>query len=188
MSKITYGLSNLYYAPITVGENNAVTYGTPVKWQGAKEISLEPTGEPTKIYADDITYVTIDAGGGYEGDLTMLTLPDAFCTDILGMTLDANGVLVENTDDVQVPFALLGEFKTESATKKRFVIYNCTAGKPNFGSATKEETVEPTEFVVPLTASGALDSGAVKATVTNDETTVAQFNNWFAQVYTGESV
>lgn len=183
MSKITYGLSNLMYATISVDQDGAITYATPKPLPGAKEISLDPTGDNTQIYADDMVYVTINPGAGYDGDLTTLTVPEAFAIEVLGMKKDKNGVLVESEDDVQTPFALLGEFKTETTTKKRFVLYNCTAGKSSFGGKTKEEDVEAQEYAIPITATAAADTGAVKAAATNEEATKAQFDAWFNKVY-----
>lgn len=183
MNKITYGLSNLMYATISVDESGDITYNTPKSLPGAKEMSLEPTGESTKIYADDKVYVTISPGTGYDGDLTVLTVPEVFATEVLGMQKDKKGVLIESEDDVQTPFALLGEFKTDTATKKRFVLYNCTAGKTSFGGKTKEESVEAQEYAIPITVTAASDTGIVKAVATNEEATKTQFDSWFTQVY-----
>lgn len=182
MTKIIYGLKNLHYALVTVGEDGAVTYAKPIAIPGAREMGLDAQGEDTNVYADDSQYVVISVNTGYEGDLTVLKLPDSFYTDCLGQTLDANGALIESEEDIKKPFALLGEFSTESAEKKRFVLYNCVAGRPTFGSSTKEETVEPTELVVPITAAAAADTGATKATLTNTASK-EKFDSWFDAVY-----
>jgi phi13 family phage major tail protein len=183
MGKITFGLSNLYYATVTESEGGTITYGTPVAWPGARELSLSATGEPTQVYADDMVYVTINPTAGYDGDLTMLTIPETFYTDVLGMTTDENGVLVESENDNQNQFALLGEFKSETTDRKRFVLYNCSANKPDFGGTTKEEGVEAYEFTIAITATAANDTGAVKCTVTNATETKTQFDGWFTEVY-----
>lgn len=182
MTKIIYGLKNLHYAPITIGEGGAVTYGKPVAIPGAREMGLDAQGEDTKVYADDTQYVVISVNTGYEGDLTVLKLPDSFYTECLGQKVDANGALVESEDDIKNAFALLGEFSTESAEKKRFVLYNCIAGRPTFGGSTKEETVEATELVVPIVAAAASDTGATKATITNTASP-EKFAGWFDAVY-----
>lgn len=182
--KITYGLSNLYYSKITVSDAGAVSFATPVKLPGGKELSLSPVGEDTKVYADDTTYVTISANQGYDGDLVLYDIPEGFATDILGMTKDKNGVLIENSDDVRPQFALLGEFKTDAAEKKRFVLYNCVAGRCDFSSQTKEDTATPNELSIPITASPASDTGNVKATVVGIASD-PKFAAWFTSVYTG---
>ena len=182
--KITYGLSNLYYSKITIGVDGAVTFATPVKLPGGKELSLSPVGDDTKVYADDSVYVNISANQGYDGDLTIYDIPEDFATDILGMTKDVNGVLVENSEDVRPQFALLGEFKTDEAKKKRFVLYNCTAGRCDFASQTKEDSMTANELSIPITASPASDTGNVKATIVGTASD-PKFAAWFTSVYTG---
>ena len=82
-TKITYGLKKLAYAKITVGENGAITYGKPVMMPGAKAIALSPVGEDTPVYADDINYVNITSNQGYDGDVTVLGIPEDFMVEIL---------------------------------------------------------------------------------------------------------
>lgn len=182
MGKITYGLSNLYYAKVT-NTGGVITYATPVAIPGARELTLDVSGEPTIIWADNIQYVTIGANSGYEGSVTALTVPTSFYTDILGMTLDANDVLVESEDDTLAQFALLGEFDTEDTERKRFCLYNCTASKPSFGGSTKEDTVEAYEFEIPITATAAIDTGFIKSSVTNAAESLTEFNGWLTSVY-----
>lgn len=187
-NKISYGLKNLYFAKVTIGAGGAVSYATPVALPGAKEISLEPTGEANVIWADDVQYVVFPANGGYEGSVTVLDIPQAFYTDILGMTVDDNDVLVESETDVLSQFALIGETMeydtADGVTKKRFVFYNCTAEKAALNSATKEEETEAQELEISLTAAAATDTGYVKASCTEDEAAI--FADWLTAVYVPE--
>ena len=185
MAKITYGLSNLHYSKITVTESGGVytvAYATPVSIPGAREMTLDVSGEPTIIWADNIQYVTIGANAGYEGNFTTLTVPQSFYTDILGMVVDENGLLCESEDDTLSQFALLGEFDTEDTERKRFCLYNCTASKPSFGGSTKEDTVEAYEFEIPITATAALDTGVIKSSAINSGGSATAFNAWFTSV------
>lgn len=181
--KITYGLKKLAFAKITVAEDGKITYGAPVMMPGAKAISLSPTGEDTKVYGDDSNYVTITSNQGYDGTVSVLGIPDGFATDIMGMQKDSNGVLIENAEDSKESFALLGEFSSESKQKKRFVLYNCIAGRCNFASNTKEDKVEATVFEIPLTCSPAADTGDVKVTATGGVTANTAFDDWYKAVY-----
>ena len=182
-NKISYGLKNLYYAKVT-NTGGTITYGTPVALPGAKEMSLEPSGEPTTIWADDVQYVVIPSAGGYEGSVTVLDVPESFYTDILGMHKDTNDVLYESDNDTLAQFALLGETieydSVNGPTKKRFVFYNCTAEKAPTTASTKEEEVEAQEFEISITAAAAIDTGYVKASCTENET---PFTNWLTTVY-----
>lgn len=181
--KITYGLKKLAYAVITEAEGGTITYGTPVLIPGARAISLSPVGEDTPVYADDVKYVTVTSNQGYEGDITVLGIPDSFATDVLGMVLDANGALIEGADDAKKNFALLGEFSSETAEKKRFVMYNCVAGRPELSGTTKEDTVEATEMAIPVTCSPATDTGDVKATIVGGVEADTAFDGWYNAVY-----
>lgn len=182
-TKITYGLKKLAYSKITTGEDGKITYGTPKMMPGARAISLSPVGEDVPVYADDINYVNITSNQGYDGDVTVLGIPEDFMVEILGMTKDANGAMIENADDAKSAFALLGEFSSETALKKRFVLYNCTAGRPDFAGNAKEESPEATEYAIPLTASPATDTGDVKASVVGGVDANAAFDGWYDAVY-----
>lgn len=182
MSKITYGLKSLYYSKITTGAGGEITYGTPVAIPGATEMSLSPSGDPVEVYADDTNYVNITVNQGYDGTVSVYGIPETFATDILGMTKDSKDVLFENTEDVQTKFALLGEFATETTNKKRWVLYECTAGRCDFAGKTKEKSFDPTVYAIPIVAAPSSVSGDVKATITGT-TANATFAAWFTTVY-----
>lgn len=185
-TKITYGLKKLAYAKITTGEDGKITYGTPKMMPGARAISLSPVGEDKPVYADDVNYVTLTSNQGYDGDVTVLGIPETFLTDILGMTKDENGAIVESENDVKTAFALLGEFSSETKDKKRFVLYNCAAGRPDFSGKTKEESPEETEYAIPLICSPASDTGNVKATIVGGAEENTAFDKWYDAVYLGQ--
>ena len=47
----------------------------PLPLKGAVEISLDPRGETTDFYADDILYYTTVTNQGYETTLTVANIP-----------------------------------------------------------------------------------------------------------------
>lgn len=49
-NKVAFGLKNVHYAPITVGEDGIETYEVPKRYPGAVELSLEPKGELSEFY------------------------------------------------------------------------------------------------------------------------------------------
>ena len=146
-NKVKYNLKNVHAAKMTetTDDNGNVLYiyGTPKSIPGAVSISLDAEGESSPFYADGIVYFRSVTNNGYSGDLEIALIPEWFRTDILQETLDAKGVLVENSNvGESVKFALLFEFDGD-VNCIRHVMYNCTASRPSIESQTKEDTIEP---------------------------------------------
>ena len=188
MPKIKYGICNVHYALLTFNaETGAPTFGTVKPLKGARSISLNPQGEMTKFFADNIVYWAGNSNSGYSGSLELALVPDDFKVDVLGYFLDSNGVLIEDADAPGKPFALLFQFQNDvNATKH--VLYNCTAARPGIEGKTKEENVEPE------TESFDIEAGSVPVTIgtktynipkasSTDTTTAAQVTGWFENVY-----
>ena len=183
-NKIKYGLKNVYYAIATIDSNGAATYGEPVAFPGAVSLSLDPQGDTTPFYADNIVYYTSISNNGYSGDLELAKIPDAFFKDVLGYTADTSGVLIEDANASPVHFALMFQFEGD-AHAKRHVLYNCTAERPDIASATKEASIEPQTETISINATtiynATLNKDVVKASATPTESTA--YNAWFTTVY-----
>lgn len=185
-NKIKYGLKNVYYAVATIAADGSATYDTPVAFPGAVSISLDPQGENTPFYADNIVYWVGVANTGYEGDLEIARVTDDFKKDVLGYQTDNKGVLVEDANANAVHFALLFQFEGD-VKATRHVMYNCTATRPGASGSTKEDTVEPETESVTITATtiynASYDTDIVKAE-TNEATDATTYSGWFEAVYT----
>ena len=183
-NKVKFGIKNCFYAVATIADDGSATYATPVALKGAVSLSLEAQGDTSPFYADDIVYYTSAANSGYQGDLELALVPDAFKTDVLGYGTDANGVLYEDADAEAKQFALIFEFSGDQHAT-RHVMYNCTATRPATGSSTVTETKEPQTESMTITATSiynaSLDKNIVKASCTPDQTT--QYNAWNTAVY-----
>ena len=183
-NKIHYGIKNCYYAVATIASNGSATYNTPVALPGAVSLSLDPQGDSSPFYADNVVYYTSVANNGYEGDLELAKIPDAFLKDVLGYTEDHNKILFEDADAPVVHFALMFQFEGD-AHARRHVLYNCTCQRPSVSGSTKEESIEPQTETLSLTATSIYhpeyDKNIVKASVTPTETT--EYNGWNTSVY-----
>lgn len=184
-NKIKYGLKNVYYAVATIdASTNTATYGTPVQWLGAVNLSMDAQGEETKFRADNIDYWIGTSNNGYSGNFESALIPDSFKTDVLGYIADSNGVLVEDANAKTVHFALLFQFEGDDKAT-RHVLYNVTCGRPSITGATTEETLEPQTETVTFTATAihnaTLNTDIVKASCSETQST--QYAAWTGTVY-----
>lgn len=183
-NKIKYGIKNCYYAVATIANDGSATYGTPVALPGAVSISMDAQGERTPFYADNIEYWVSDFRNGYEGDLTLARLPDAFHKDVLGDVADTKGLLVEKSTVNPTHFALMFQFEGDQQAT-RHVLYNCTASRPAITGNTKEEAAAPETEAITITAKSiyvaALQADVVKAKTT-EETDTTAYGAWFTEV------
>lgn len=177
-NKVTFGLKNVHYAPITETVDGKVTYGTPVRIPGATEMSTDPAGESSSFFADDINFYEAIANQGYEGTFNFAKLPNSFYVDILGYTL-VNGGLYENANAKIKPFALLFEIDGDQQAD-RFVYYNVSANRPGTASKTKEDSTEVNTVELPFKATPRPD-GAIKW-VTGPETPAAIYDAFYTAV------
>ena len=69
MGRIRYGIKNVHYAVATAGQDESLTYATPVAIPGAKSISLDAQGESVDEYADNVSWWHGDVNNGYSGTL-----------------------------------------------------------------------------------------------------------------------
>ena len=180
-NKVKFGLKNVHYAPLTVGEEGEITFGTPVAIPGAVNLSMDAQGDPSTFYADDMAYYVTTANDGYSGTLEIALIPDSFRKDILKETEDeTDKVLVENVRAESQPFALLFEFAGDQKAI-RHVLYNCSAARPSVTGSTTTNAKEPSTESLTLTASP-LANGNVKAKTTPD-TPDEKYNNWYKSVW-----
>jgi len=181
-NKVVFGLRNAHYAIITEGEDGAITYGAPVPLKGAVEISLDPRGETTDFYADDILYYTTVSNQGYETSLTVANIPQEFRTDVLGETLEGtDNVLTENTSTKSKKIAFMFEFDGDIKAV-RHCLYYCTVTRPSLTSATKTESAEPQTQELSLISAPRPEDGVVKRSTT-PETPDLVYNAWYTTVY-----
>lgn len=181
--KVKFGLKNVYYAKATIAADGSATYGEPVRWPGAVNLSLDAQGDVNRFRADNIDYYVSQSNNGYEGDFESALVPDSFRKDILGEFEDTNGLQVEEVDADMHPFALLFQFEDDVANT-RHVMYNCTASRPAVASQTTDTTIEPVTESLTITASSiyvpTLDKDVVKAKVGPDQAT--PYAAWFTAV------
>lgn len=181
MGKVKFGLSKVHIAKLTE-EDGVLNYGTPFAILGAVNLTADPEGDTTPFYADNTKYYISTAKNGYTGSLEIADTPDEFLTDILGMTKDTNGAIIENSTDKESRFALMCEVDGDPS-KRRVVFYDCIATRPSIEYSTNEEGVEVKTTTIDLTISPRSTDGQVKATMQLTEENKAIYDTFFTKVY-----
>lgn len=137
---LSYGINKLYYALKTVTEGT-VSYGTPVRVPGARQVTISPEGSNEKFYADNGVYFIADSNTGKSGTVEVAGLNDAFLADVFKYITDKNGVVLEDADAQVAEVALLFECENDGDKPTRFVMYNVKFARPSVEHNTKEDSV-----------------------------------------------
>ena len=182
-NKVKFGLSHVYYALLTYGANDAITFGNPVAIKGGVNLTLSAEGDMSPFYADNMVYYMASMNAGYSGDLEVARIPDSFKTDVLNYVTDSAGALVETTNAEYKPFALLFQIEGDK-NARRHVLYNCMANRPQLTAGTTTASKEPQTETIPLTCSSipntALNTDIVKASAVVGD---SAYSAWFTAVH-----
>lgn len=178
--KVKFGIKNVHVFPILSVTAGVPTYGDVIDVPGAVSFSMSAQGDINKFYADNIVYYQSSANNGYEGDLTLALIPEAFYEKIFGQIPDANGVMTENASVEAKAFAMTFE-EDGDQTGTKFVLYNCTATRPTKELQTIEESKEPVTQALTVSAVP-LQNGDVMG-MTTAATPEAVKSTWHDSVY-----
>lgn len=186
----TIGLDKLYYAPITEDENGEETYGTPV--QLAKAISAELSVELAEatLYADDGASEVVKEFKSGTLSLGVDDIGPSVASDLSGVTIDKNNVIIASSEDATAPVAIGFRAKKSNGKYKYFWLYRVKFGIPASSLATKGDSIT---FSTP-TIEGTImrrnkpdgkNNHPWKAEVTEGDTGVetSVITNWYSKVY-----
>lgn len=186
----TIGLDKLYYAPITEDENGEETYGTPV--QLAKAISSELSVELAEatLYADDGASEVVKEFKSGTLSLGVDDIGPSVASDLSGVTIDKNNVIIASSEDATAPVAIGFRAKKSNGKYKYFWLYRVKFGIPASSLATKGDSIT---FSTP-TIEGTImrrnkpdgkNNHPWKAEVTEGDTGVetSVITNWYSKVY-----
>ena len=186
----TIGLDKLYYAPITEDENGEETYGTPV--QLAKAISAELSVELAEatLYADDGASEVVKEFKSGTLSLGVDDIGPSVASDLSGVTIDKNNVIIATSEDTTSPVAIGFRAKKSNGKYKYFWLYRVKFGIPASSLATKGDSIT---FSTP-TIEGTImrrnkpdgkNNHPWKAEVTEGENNVSNdtITNWYKNVY-----
>ena len=137
----TIGLDKLYYAIITEGTDGVETYGAPKVLAKAISAELAPQIAEATLYADDGAAENVKEFTSATFTLGVDDLASDVMADLLGVTVDQNGVVVSTPDDA-APYVAVGfRAKRSNGKYQYFWLYRVKFGVPNNTLATKGESI-----------------------------------------------
>ena len=182
MTKVKFGLKNVHMAPITGIADGKYTYGDIIKVPGAVSISLEPQGDSSDFFADNIKYFSAYANNGYEGDFELAMITDEIREKIFGERKDKNGGFFENINDVFKPFALGFEIDGDDKGRK-FWYFNCSCSRSKNEAKTIESSKEPSTDTMTIKAMARETDGEVRHFLSLSDANKEAYDNYFTKVY-----
>ena len=182
MGKVRFGLENVHYSIVTEG-----SFGTPKALTGAVNLSIDPEGDDSTFYADNIPYATFTTNAGYSGSIEIACLEDEAASDLLSDTVDSNGLVYEVADAQPKEIALLFEIGG-NVKNQRFALYSCTMSRPSREANTTSDSTDPDTITldfkaVPKVMTIGTDSKKVtKATIERTTANATIYDAWFTTV------
>lgn len=184
-NKVKFGIEDAHVAFFdeATATEGSPAWDTPKAVDGAVSLTMNPEGDTNDFYADNTKYYTSNTNNGYTGTLEVANVPDEIIAEMLGMTIDTNGMLVESTEDKQKEFALMGEIKGD-AKDRRFVYYRCKAARPSQDSTTNDtgETPDTDSLEVTVLPIESEDKKLVKGVLELNDTNQDVFDAFFDEV------
>lgn len=170
---VEFGLKNVYFAP-----RDGESFEKPIRMYGAASIQLSPVDstEEEEFYNGEISYITINKG--YQGQLNLAVVPEAFSLKCLRNELNTQEVLLEIAGFNPRSFALLFEFDGDKH-KTRHVLFHCIASRPEISSETNGEKKSINISTLQLRVLPFGDNRVVKAKVKEGAST---YQSWFDDV------
>lgn len=144
MAKI--GLEKLYYALVTKDDDADLTYETPVYLPGVKEISVNPTAQTTKLYAENKLWEQESAIDEIQASIDLADLSNKESAVLLGQTVATEGGIFASDGDSAPYVALLYKANKSNKQARYQVLYKGKFSLPQETSKTKEGQ---TEFQTP---------------------------------------
>ena len=138
----TVGLRDLYQAAITEDENGIATYGIPKRLAKAISADLSVTVAEAILYADDAVDETEKEFVSGELKLNVNDISQEDAAELLGQTLDDDGVVYAGGDDI-APYKAIGFRAKKPGGKFRYLwLYKVKFAVPNESYATKGDGIE----------------------------------------------
>lgn len=184
----TIGLDKLYYADITEADDGEETYGKPKQLAKAISADLSVELNEATLYADDGQAEAVKEFKGGTISLGIDDIGHEVASQLVGATIDKNGVLISGSEDTAKPVAIGFRAKKSNGKYKYYWLYRVLFGIPATNLATKGDSIS---FQTP-TIEGSIfrrnkvdgkDNHPWKAEVTESAENAETIKKWYTEVY-----
>lgn len=152
---VRYGISKLH---VGTYDDEGATLGAGYHVPGSISMSIEPTAEITKMFADNDVFWTGCFSAGFSGQIENALLSNEFKVTYLGYEeLAYNGVAQVMGVKAR---PLWMAFETDGTSPRRIIFYNVKLGSITREFSTEEDATEPKSSTLPFICIG------------NDDTTI----------------
>lgn len=182
-----YGILDLYYAKMTKEETStaAPTYGDPEVLAKSIEVTITPGYREGKLHASNATVRNTKRIDTYTASLHVDKIPAAVLNDLLGRTVDGNGVQIIKGGNEPPKVAIGFACTLDNDTKELWWLYKGAFSEPTKTAKTDADAIEyqtPTIEGVFVRRMNDDSLAAVVDTATENLGADVE-KNWFTKVY-----
>ena len=184
----TIGLDKLHFSKITEDENGNETYSTPTIFAKAISADLSIELNEATLYADDGQAEVVKEFKGGTISLGIDDIGHEVAAELIGATIDKNGVLISGSEDSAKPVAIGFRAKKSNGKYKYYWLYRVLFGIPATNLATKGDSIS---FSTPTIEGTIMRRNKIdengkhpwKAEVTENDTNKTIVDDWYNNVY-----
>ena len=184
----TIGLDKLHFSKITEDENGNETYSTPTIFAKAISADLSIELNEATLNADDGQAEVVKEFKGGPISLGIDDIGHEVAAELIGATIDKNGVLISGSEDSAKPVAIGFRAKKSNGKYKYYWLYRVLFGIPATNLATKGDSIS---FSTPTIEGTIMRRNKIdengkhpwKAEVTENDTNKTIVDDWYNNVY-----
>lgn len=182
---VRIGLSDLTAWILKTDDKASLTYDAAFKVAPAVSASISPNTSDDAFYADDVALVSNQTVSSITIELETADIKDEIIAKLLGLEVDTNGVVLDNSNKV-APKVALGFRSLKSNGKYKYVVlYKGSFGIGEDEYQTKEDSISFQTSKLTGTFLPTVHNGNWRASINEDSDAAKPetIQKWFTEVY-----
>lgn len=178
--KALFNIKKLQVSKLTEETDGNYSYGTPIKVPGTVSLSMDIEQTNETIYADGVSYITLQGAATTTGTLENYHIPEEVLLNIYNYVKSTTGEILQ-TDDAVNRMGMQFACDDDAGNEVYFTYYDVTSTKPSLSLQTREDGVTVNAESVDLTANSIKvgDKNVIRSYATKD---MDAYENYFDKV------